>query len=161
MSSQVWQDRVRDAIAIFGHRNWVVVADSAYPAQIAPGIETIVAEEDPVEVLRWVLDHVNAAPHISATVYTDAELPLVEEEDAPGVTAYRRELEALLSPYTQLTLPHEEILSRLDEAGRSFRILVVKSRMRIPYSSIFIQLGCGYWTDAAERKLRASMLALR
>jgi len=30
-------------LPLFGHRNWIVVADSAYPAHSMPGIETIVS----------------------------------------------------------------------------------------------------------------------
>jgi len=29
--------------------------------------------------------------------------------------------------------------------------------MRIPYTSVFFELDCGYWNDQAEKKLRALM----
>ena len=31
--------------------------------------------------------------------------------------------------------------------------------MTIPYTSVFIQLNCKYWSDAAEARLRAKMNA--
>ena len=34
-------------------------------------------------------------------------------------------------------LPHEEIISKLDRAGEMFRVLVIKTNMRIPYTSCF------------------------
>jgi hypothetical protein len=54
-------------------------------------------------------------------------------------------------------LPHEEIIAKLDRAGEFFRVLVVKTNMRIPYTSVFSELDCGYWNAQAEKKLRASM----
>jgi hypothetical protein len=36
-----WKKDLSEQLPLLGHRNWVVVADSAYPLQTAPGIETI------------------------------------------------------------------------------------------------------------------------
>ncbi len=54
-------------------------------------------------------------------------------------------------------LPHEEIIAKLDRAGELFRVLVVKTNMRIPYTSVFFELDCGYWNAQAEKQLRAAM----
>ena len=54
-------------------------------------------------------------------------------------------------------LLHEEIIAKLDRAGELFRVLIVKTNMRIPYTSVFFELDCGYWNDQAEKKLRALM----
>ena len=54
-------------------------------------------------------------------------------------------------------LPHEQIISKLDEAGKTFHILVLKSTMTIPYTSVFIRLDCGYWTEEQEKRLRERM----
>jgi hypothetical protein len=51
--------------------------------------------------------------------------------------------------------PHEEIISSLDRAARMFSILIVKSTMTVPYTSVFIELGCGYWNADAEARLRS------
>jgi len=40
-----WEEILKDRLQLFGHRNWLVIADSAYPAQSRPAIETIVADE--------------------------------------------------------------------------------------------------------------------
>ena len=37
-----WMDTLAGYLPALGHRNWIVVADSAFPLQISPGIETIV-----------------------------------------------------------------------------------------------------------------------
>ena len=39
-----WQKVLADRLPAYGHRNWIVVADAAYPAQAKDGIETIVAD---------------------------------------------------------------------------------------------------------------------
>ncbi len=41
--------------------------------------------------------------------------------------------------------------------GKTFHILVLKTRMTIPYTSVFIRLECGYWSADAEKRLRAAM----
>ncbi len=87
----------------------------------------------------------------------DAELAAVAEEDAPGVSAYRQELDRIFAGQPRIAAPHEEIIAKLDEAARRFRILIIKTPMRIPYTSVFIELGCGYWTAQAESRLRKTL----
>jgi hypothetical protein len=36
-------------------------------------------------------------------------------------------------------------------------VLVLKTRLTIPYTSVFIRLECGYWSADAEKRLRAAM----
>lgn len=161
VSSDNWLATVRNTVARFGHRNWIVVADSAFPVHVAEGVQTILADADPVDVLRSVLQCIATARHVSGTAYLDAELAAVSEERAPGVSGYREHLRALLLPYEQVTAPHEEMLAKLAEAARTFSVLVVKTRLRIPYTSVFIHLGCGYWSEEAESELRASLFSVR
>jgi len=52
---------------------------------------------------------------------------------------------------------NEEIISKLDEAGKTFHILVLKTTLTIPYTSVFIRLECGYWGADAEKRLREAM----
>ena len=49
----------------------------------------------------------------------------------------------------------------LDEAGQTFRVLIIKTDMTLPYTSVFLQLDCGYWTAEAEKRLRETMAAPR
>jgi hypothetical protein len=57
-------------------------------------------------------------------------------------------------------LPHEQIIAKLDESGKLFRILVLKSTLAIPYTSVFFELDCGYWSREAEERLRLSIARL-
>ncbi len=154
-----WRKTVAERTPLYGHRNWIAVVDSAYPAQSQGGIETIVADADQAEVVGAVLQALSASRHVRPVVYTDAELAFVDEDDAPGVTAYRRQLAAVLGDNAATGLIHEQIIQRLDEAGQTFRILIVKTDMTIPYTSVFFQLDCKYWSAEAEQRLRARMPA--
>lgn len=154
-----WEAELEARLPLFGHRNWIVVADAAYPAHSSSGIETVVAGADHLRVLEAVLKTIAAQPHIRAKVYLDSELKFVAEKDAPGVTKLRRQLDAALSKADRKDLPHEEIIAKLDESARRFRILLVKTDLTIPYTSVFLELDCGYWSAAAEQRLRKSMPA--
>jgi L-fucose mutarotase/ribose pyranase (RbsD/FucU family) len=73
MSSN-WEEILRDRLKFYGHRNWIVIADSAYPAQSRQGIETIVAdEEEQSAVLDRVFAILSACKHIKPKVYLDQE----------------------------------------------------------------------------------------
>ena len=137
-----------------GHRNWIVVADSAYPKQSAPGIETIVTGDDQLEVLSEVLKSIEEAPHVQAVVMLDQELEQVREADAPGVDRYRKELDDLLQDKQVRVLPHEDIIRQLDEDSELFNVLLLKTDMTVPYTSVFLQLDCGYWDAEKEARLR-------
>jgi hypothetical protein len=154
-----WERRIGELLPLYGHRNWIVVADSAYPAQARAGIETIVADADQIAVLRTLLNAIGACRHIRANVYTDLEIDVVEERDAPGMAAYRRQLDDLFEGAGRKQLPHEEIISRLDHAAEMFRILIIKTDMIIPYTSVFFELDCEYWNAEAEGRLRSAMAA--
>jgi hypothetical protein len=153
-----WERQLLDRLPVFGHRNWIVVADSAYPAQSRPGIETIVSGAGQLEVARKVADVILAAKHVRANIYLDRELAFVHENDAPGVTEYRGQLLDAAWIHSLKELPHEQIIAKLDKAAQLFRILIVKTEMTIPYSSIFFELDCGYWKPEAERQIRQAML---
>jgi RbsD / FucU transport protein family len=149
-----WERRLGDTLSLFGHRNWIVVADAAYPAQSRPGIETISTGAGQLHVLRRVIDVIAAATHIRANMYLDYELQFVSELDAPGVASYKRELELLMANSVVNRLPHEQIIAQLDQSAQVFRILILKTELTIPYTSVFFELDCGYWGQEAEERLR-------
>jgi L-fucose mutarotase/ribose pyranase (RbsD/FucU family) len=150
---------LNEIIPLYGHRNWIVVADSAYPAQSRPGIETLAADADQLHVVRKVLDAIHSARHLRATIYADKELGFVSEQDAPGIANYLRDLDIVLEGARLAFLPHEQIIHKLDQSAQIFRILIIKTDMTIPYTSIFFELGCGYWDDEAEQRLREAIKA--
>src|SRR5215831_5064758 len=152
-----WQSHLREELPLLGHRNWIAIVDSAYPLQTSTGIETIETNSNHLDVIKEVFDQLSKVKHIRPVIFTDAELKAVPETDAPGVTAYRESLARLLATAEPQSLPHEEIIAKLDEAGKTFHILILKTNLTIPYTSVFIRLDCGYWTADQEKRLRARM----
>ena len=152
-----WKDVLAERLPAFGHRNWVVIADSAYPAQARGGIETVVTNADQLTVVKGALEELAKAKHVRPVVYLDAELAHVPEADAPGIGKYRDELAKLLGGRKPRSVPHEQVIARLDKAGETFRVLVLKTDLALPYTSVFLELDCGYWSPEAERRLRGAM----
>jgi hypothetical protein len=62
-----WEEILKNRLELYGHRNWLVVADSAHPAKSKPGIETIVADADRTTVLERVKTILGACKHVMPT----------------------------------------------------------------------------------------------
>jgi hypothetical protein len=152
-----WRTQLADQLPLLGHRNWIVIADSAYPLQNAAGIQTVATAADQIEVVRLVLAALAKTKHVRPTIFIDAELPFVTEAYAPGIGAYRDQLSTVFGTRAVQSRPHEQIIGELDEAGKTFRVLLLKTNLTLPYTSVFIQLDCGYWSAEAEAALRAAM----
>jgi len=154
-----WERQLNASLPVFGHRNWIVVADSAYPSQSKPGIETIVSGGGQLEVVRKVLDAIDATRHVRANVYLDQEHAYVAEADSPGVSRYRQQLGDLLKSTNRVDMLHEQIIAKLDHVSQVFRVLIIKTELTIPYTSVFFELGCAYWPADAEERMRKAMAA--
>jgi hypothetical protein len=155
--SPAWTDKLAGYIPALGHRNWIVVADSAFPLQISPGIETIVTGDDHFAVLAKVLKAVDAAKHIRPKIWLDKELAFVTEDLAPGADEAKRRVDEALKGRGAAPVLHEELIARLDQAGRAFKIVMVKTTLAVPYTSVFLELDCGYWPAENEAKMRDKM----
>jgi len=158
-SSSDWKAVVQSRLPLYGHRNWIVVSDSAFPVYAAPGIETIVVNEDLPSVLTFVASAISSSRHVRATVFLDQELQFIDERDYPGVSQLRKQIMAPFSKGQVSSIPHTEVMTRIDEAGKTFRILFIKTTATIPYTSVYMRLDCGYMSDDVERKIRTAMAA--
>lgn len=152
-----WEETLEKRLPLLGHRNWLVVADAAYPAQSRRGIETIATGESQLTVIERVLARLDAYQHIRPIIHLDRELKYVDEKDAPGADSYRNWLHTHLDGWTAHSAPHDEIIAKLDKAAQMFSILIVKSTMTIPYTSVFFELDCGYWNAESEARLRSAI----
>jgi L-fucose mutarotase/ribose pyranase (RbsD/FucU family) len=152
--SASWKSLLKKRLPEYGHRNWVVIADSAYPRQSAPGVETVYTGAGQLEVVKAVLEAVEAAKHVRPVVMLDAELKAVPEKSAPGVNRYRDDLIKLLGKRPVKSMPHENIIHRLDDAAKLVNVLILKTDLTIPYTSVFIELDCGYWSADQEKAMR-------
>lgn len=149
-----WQREFESSINEFGHRNWIVVADYAYPSQSAPGIKTVFTGADHLEVLDHVLRSIDQAPHIKPVVMLDRELEMLPEDLAPGISDLRSGLDSILHDRHISHLSHMDIIRKLDSGSAMFKVLILKTTMTLPYTSVFIELDCGYWDAAKEDRFR-------
>ncbi len=152
-----WKAEFADALPLLGHRNWILIVDSAYPLETSRGIETVETNSDLIGVARSVLESIHSSRHVRPVITLDSELAFVPDQDAPGASAYRAQIGKLLEGYDVQSQPHENILKAIDKEGKVFRVLVLKTNAAIPYTSIFIRLDCKYWSADAEKRLRAKM----
>ena len=158
-----WKPKFHQKLPLLGHRNWIVIADKAFPEQNAGGIEVINTNENLLPVLEYVLQQVNSSGHVKPIVYQDKELQFITESQAKGVTAFRIESEKLMKMgNTNLELQrqsilHDSVFAKLDKASKLFKIVVLKTNETIPYTSVFLQLDCSYWNGEKEKQLREKM----
>jgi hypothetical protein len=152
-----WREILESQLPVLGHRNWVVVADSAFPAYTRPGITVIATGKDHIKVLAEVLQAIDSRPHIRPHIYLDKELDYVAENDAPGMDACRKRLAEALAGRDARPILHRELIDKLDEVAGTFRVLMLKTTLALPYTSVFIELDCGYWTEEGEARMREKM----
>lgn len=152
-----WKAKVTAEIPLLGHRNWILIVDSAYPLQSSPGVETVETNAAMTDVLPYVLKIVNSSIHVRPDIYMDAELPFVPDKDAPGASAYREQITKLLQGYKVDSVLHDKIIADIGQTGSLFHVLVLKTTSAIPYSSVFIRLDCKYWSADAEKQMRTKM----
>ena len=152
-----WNKQLVGTMPLLGHRNWILIVDSAYPLQTSPGVETIETNAAQLEVVRTVLSEIDNSIQVRPVVFMDAELPFISDSDAPGVSAYRSEIGELLHKSSVQSRRHETLISDIEQAGKTFHVLVLKTNMTIPYTSLFIRLDCKYWSADQEKNLRLKM----
>ena len=157
VKQQNWRVELAQNLPVLGHRNFIVIADSAYPQQSNPGIKTIYTGGTQIEVLKEVLAAVDNAAHVNGTIYVDKELSYVPEHNAKGIEAYRNALDMALNGRVIQHLSHMEIIKKLDASSDLFNVLILKTDLTLPYTSVFIELGAGYWNEKAETELREKM----
>jgi hypothetical protein len=156
-----WKHTLAERLPLLGHRNWILVVDSAYPLQTSPGLEVIETNADQVDVTKEVLAQIKVSIHVRPTIFMDAELPFLTEEDSPGANAYRQQIAATLHEYDVQNELHEKLIATVSSTSKDFKILVLKTRLAVPYTSVFIRLDCKYVSADAEKRLRARMKAAR
>ena len=156
-SAQTWRSHLNEELSLLGHRNWILVVDSAYPEQVGPGIETVETNADQLDVVRTVLAAVKSSIHVRPLIFMDAELPFVTDKKAPGASAYRTQVASVLQGYEVQSRLHQSLIDEVAKDGTQYRVLILKTQLAVPYTSVFIHLDCKYWSAEDEHDLRATM----
>ena len=158
VTQQDWKQQLNKEIPLLGHRNWILVVDKAFPLQNAEGVITLDTQDDLLDVLQYTLNQVGSASHIKPIIYTDKELEFITRELVPEIDDYRKSLSGIIGNSDIQVLLHDSVFVKIDEASKLFKTLVLKTNETIPYSSVFIQLDCKYWSPDQESQLRELML---
>jgi len=150
-----WKKQFEEVLPLLGHRNWILVVDKAYPMQSADGIQTIYTNEKLLPVLKRVLKSIEKEKHTKPIIYTDKELLFMRDDLSKGVDSFKSNLTQMLSKQDIQCIPHDEVFAKLDAASKLFNVVVLKTDCIMPYTSVFIELDCGYWSAEKEQTLRA------
>ena len=154
MSNHSWKDNLQELLPLLGHRNWILVVDKAFPLQTAAGMTYLNSGEHMDSALSYVLEAINGSSHIKPIIYVDQELSALKHigaEEAEMADA----IEKTLKGYPVEQVLHEEVFAKLEAASKMFHVVVIKTESTIAYSSVFMELDCGYWTAEKESALRS------
>ncbi len=156
-SEKTWSQQLDEILPLLGHRNWILVVDKAFPLQSANGMTYIDTQSDLLQVLDTVVRKVNKSTHVKGIFYTDTELGFLTEELVPGIGTFRDQLQQSLKGNNIQTLNHNDVFEKLDSASKLFNVVILKTENVMPYTSVFVELDCGYWSAEKENQLRASI----
>ena len=144
-------DRQTDQL---GYRNWIVIAEASFPAHSRTGVRQIAAPVEIPEALDYVLHSLERTENLRPSIYLTRELQSVENDFAPGIDEVREHIENALHGHEPIILDQQSLLTLLEDANRSFDVLVIRTRSALPYASVFIELQPGYWDAGSESRLR-------
>jgi hypothetical protein len=151
---KAWVGAVDRQVGQLGYRNWIVIAEASFPAHSRPGVRQISAPVEVPEALDYVLQALEKSENVRPQLYMTRELRSVENDFAPGIDTLRERLKAALHGHETTELDQQSLLTLLEDAGRSFDVLVIRTQTALPYSSVFVELRPGYWDESSESRLR-------
>jgi L-fucose mutarotase/ribose pyranase (RbsD/FucU family) len=149
-----WQTAVERQAGQLGYRNWIVIAEASFPAHSRPGIRQVNSSVSIPETLDYVLNVLEQTENLRPKVYVPRELRSVENDFAPGIDELRKSIKSSTRGHELTELDQQSLLTLVEDANRSFDVLVIRTPTALPYSSIFIELQPGYWDAVSENRLR-------
>jgi hypothetical protein len=149
-----WQAAVDRQAGQLGYRNWIVIAEASFPAHSRPGVRQVTAPVEVPEAVDYVLHALEQTENVRPRVYLTRELRSVENDFAPGIDELRKRIHASLHGHEPTELDQQSLLTLLEDANRSFDVLVIRTQSALPYSSVFLELQPGYWDAESESRLR-------
>ena len=149
-----WQSAVDRQVGQLGYRNWVVIAEASFPAHSRAGVRQVTAAVDVPEAVDYVLKALERTETVRPQIHVCRELRSVENDFAPGMDELRKRLKGSLHGHEPMELDQQSLLTLIEDANRSFDVLVIRTQTALPYSSVFLELQPGYWDVESETRLR-------
>lgn len=149
-----WQAAVDRQAGQLGYRNWIIIAEASFPAHNRPGVRQVNAPVEVPEALDYVLRALEQTENVRPQVYVTREVRSVENDFAPGIDELRKRVKSALHGHETTELEQQSLLTLMQDANRSFDVLVIRTTTALPYSSVFLELQPGYWDVDSETRLR-------
>ena len=149
-----WRGAVASQAGQLGYRNWIVIAEASFPAHSRPGVRQINANEEIPVVLDEVLRTLERTEHVTPRIYVSREMSALENDYAPGIDEFRKQLKTAMHAHETTELEHQSLLTLMEDSNKSFEVLVIRTPTALPYSSVFMELQPGYWNSDSESALR-------
>jgi len=152
--SNTWRWELRNNIARLGARNWIVVAEASFPAHSRKGVEQSISTSEIPATLDEVLRILETTERVEPRIFTARELRYIDNDQAPGIDEFRAQMDSALHGHSTTQIDYQSLLALLEDAEKTFDVLIVRTPSTLPYTSVFIELRPGYWDADAERQLR-------
>ncbi len=149
-----WKAEVDHQTSQFGYRNWIVIAESSFPALNREGLRQVNAQAEVPEVADYVLHALERTESVRPQIYLARELRSVENDFAPGIDELRKLLKTSLHGHETTEIDQQSLMTLLRETQKHYEVLVVRTQSTLPYSSVFLELRPGYWDAESEDRLR-------
>jgi len=154
-----WGGAVSREVEALGIQNWIIIAESSFPVVSRRGVRTVVVDAEIPELVDFVVNELERSENVTPSFNTARELPYVENDRAPGIDQFRKELKTALHGHPVRQLDHRSLSLLAYSESSKFAVLVLKSKTALPYSNVFIELDSGYWDRDSEDQLRDQIRA--
>ena len=158
-SPPAWGETVSREVNALGIQNWIIIAEASFPVVSRRGVRTIVIDAEIPEVLDFVKEELRKSETLKLSFNTARELPFVENDKAPGIDHFRRQLAVSLNGEQVRVLDHRSLSLLAHSDSSKYAVLVLKTKTILPYSNVFIDLDSGFWDRESEDQLRRAMRA--
>ena len=152
-----WAGTVGREVDALGIQNWIIVAESSFPVVSRRGVRTLVVDGEVPEIVDFVVNHLEKSETVVPSFSTAKELPFVNNDRAPGIDQFRKDLKTALHGHRVRQMDGRSLSLVAQSDAAKYAVLVLKSRTALPYSSVFIELDSGYWDRDSEDKMRREM----
>lgn len=154
-----WGRLVSSEIDALGIQNWIVVAEASYPVISRRGVRTVVVDAEIPEIVDFVVNDLERSQNVTPSFNTARELYYIDNDRAPGIDQFRKELKTALHGHEVRQLDHRSLSLLTHSESSKFVVLVLKSKTSLPYTNVFIELDSGYWDRDSEDEMRDSIRA--
>jgi hypothetical protein len=113
---------VQSRLPIFGHRSWIVVVDSAFPAYAEPGIETIVVVDHPQSLPNYLASAISSTGIYEQPHFWTRNDSSSMSSTISGGSELRRHIAMTLEKDKLCELPHSEVMTKINEARKTPRL---------------------------------------